>query len=128
MLFENKTGTAVKVKNSSTYPPTWKTIKVGEQIELEETHGKNLGFIPVEIGKPKAVEGKINNVPVETKVLETLDDKDAVNMLDQNARTIFSNIEKAKLGKQDLSKLIETEKKGKNRIGVISFLKEKLEA
>jgi len=53
MLFKNETGGSVKIRLGDSEDYFWKTIKPEQEIELDESHGKAVGFTALE---PKAQE------------------------------------------------------------------------
>jgi len=53
-----------RLKEGSTY--RWITIKTGQEIELPEEYGRNLGLKILE--RPKAVKSKVGRKVVETKI------------------------------------------------------------
>lgn len=46
MKFLNETGEnkKVRIENKHPFPPDWKTIKDGEEVDISEHYGNNLGF------------------------------------------------------------------------------------
>lgn len=87
MKFLNKTGEGkkVRIENKHPFPPDWKTIKDGEEVDISEHYGKNLGFTPVKVKKPvpdnpkgnkkgekkvKPKESKAGPAKIETKEID----------------------------------------------------------
>ena len=73
----------------------------------------------------KMEEEVVEKIVEKEEEKETLDEKDAENLLNQNTKTVKKALEEVS-SVEDLAFLLETEKAGNNRKKVITAIEEKL--
>jgi len=127
-----------EANNSSEVVPD-KPVKLGPKvlshINLEDGDfiiaDNEIGYLPADYEKRTGIKFYVEKgrfeflEKEETKKEEgiTLDNKDVVNFLNQNTKTVMKQLKVNKLSNKDLDKLVIAERNGKKRKKIVDFIK-----